>query len=49
MRFISPRHAWQVRAFTSQYGMMVVLAILIVASPLISRVISSVTFTLLGA
>ena len=49
MRFLSPRQAWQVRTFTAQYGMMVVLAILIIASPVISRVISSVTFTLLGA
>jgi Zn-dependent protease len=49
MRFLSPRQAWQVRTFTAQYGMMVVLAILILASPVISRIISSVTYTLLGA
>jgi Zn-dependent protease len=49
MRFLSPRQAWQVRTFTAQYGMMVVLAILILASPLISRVINDVTFALLGA
>lgn len=48
MRFLSPRQAWQVRTFTAQYGMMVVLAILILASPLISTVISRVTFALLG-
>jgi Zn-dependent protease len=49
MRFLSPRQAWQVRTFTAQYGMMVVLAILIIASPVISRIISNVTYTLLGA
>ena len=49
MRFLSPRQAWQVRTFTAQYGMMVVLAILILASPVISTVISRVTFALLGA
>jgi Zn-dependent protease len=49
MRFLSPRQAWQVRTFTAQYGMMVVLAILIVASPVISTVIRDVTLALLGA
>jgi Zn-dependent protease len=49
LRFLSPRQAWQVRTFTAQYGMMLVLAILIFASPVISSVINRVTFALLGA
>ncbi len=47
MRFLSPRQAWQVRTFTAQYGMMIMLAILILASPVISAVINSVTKVLL--
>jgi Zn-dependent protease len=48
LRFVSPRQAWQVRQFTGQYGMMVILAVLILFSVPISLALTGVTHALLG-
>jgi Zn-dependent protease len=47
-RFLSPRQVWEIRPLLSQYGIFILLAVLIVAGPLLGRVIGSATFALLG-
>jgi Zn-dependent protease len=48
-RFLSPRQIWQVRPFLSQYGMFIVLAVVLLGGPLLSSVFLSVTRFLVGA
>ena len=47
-RFLSPRQAWQVRPFLSQYGMFVVIAIVLIGGRFLSGVINGVALFLLG-
>jgi len=48
-RFLSPRQAWQVRPFLAQYGMFVVIGIVLIAGPVLARVIYGVAGFLVGA
>ena len=48
-RFLSPRQVWQVRPFLSQYGMFIVLAIVLLGGPLLSSVFLGVTRFLVGS
>lgn len=48
-RFLSPRRAWEIRPFLSQYGMYIVLAVVLLGGPLLSSVFLSVTRLLVGA
>lgn len=48
-RFLSPRQIWQVRPFLSQYGMFIVLAIVLIGGPLLSSVFLGVTRFLVGS
>ncbi len=47
-RFLSPRRVWEIRPLLSQYGIFILLAVLIVAGPLLGRFIGSATIALLG-
>ena len=47
-RFLSPRQVWEIRPLLSQYGIFILLAVLIVAGPLLGRFIGSATIALLG-
>ncbi|HEY5629539.1 MAG TPA: site-2 protease family protein [Candidatus Limnocylindrales bacterium] len=47
-RFLSPRQVWQIRPVLSQYGIFILLAVLIVAGPLLGHLIFSVALALLG-
>jgi Zn-dependent protease len=48
LRFLSPRQAWEVRSMLAQYGMIVLLVIVLLISPVLSVVINSVTRALVG-
>lgn len=48
LRFLPPRQAWEVRAMLSQYGLIVLLVIVVVLAPVLTTVISSVTYALVG-
>jgi Zn-dependent protease len=48
LRFLSPRQAWEVRSMLSQYGMIVLLLIVVILSPVLSVVINTVTRALVG-
>ncbi len=47
-RFLSPRQVWQVRPFLSQYGMFIVLGIVLLGGRFLSNFIFSVATTLVG-
>jgi len=47
-RVLSPRQAWQVRPFLSQYGLFIVLGIVLLAGRLLSGIIYGVALWLLG-
>jgi Zn-dependent protease len=47
-RFLSPRQVWEIRPLLSQYGIFILLAILIVAGPLLGRFVTDATVALLG-
>ncbi len=48
LRFLPPRQAWEVRAMLSQYGLIVLLVIVVLLAPVLSTVISTVTRALVG-
>lgn len=48
LRFLSPRQAWEVRAMLAQYGIIVLLVIVVLLAPVLSAVITSVTRVLVG-
>ena len=48
-RILTPRQAWQVRPFLTQYGIFVVLAVVLLASRPLSSLITTVTNVLVGA
>jgi Zn-dependent protease len=48
-RILTPRQAWQVRPFLTQYGIFVVLAVVLLASRPLSTFIYTVTNVLVGA
>ncbi len=48
-RILTPRQAWQVRPFLTQYGIFVVLAVVLLASRPLSTAIYTVTNVLVGA
>ncbi len=48
-RILTPRQAWQVRPFLTQYGIFVVLAVVLLASRPLSNLIYTVTNVLVGA
>jgi Zn-dependent protease len=47
-RFMSPRQVWEIRPLLSQYGIFILLGVLIVVGPLLGRVINDAAFALLG-
>jgi Zn-dependent protease len=48
-RFLSPRQAWTIRPFLSQYGMFIVLAIVLIGGRFLSGFVYGVAGFLLGA
>jgi Zn-dependent protease len=48
LRFLSPRQAWEVRGMLAQYGMIVLLVIVLLLAPVLGAVINSVTRALVG-
>jgi Zn-dependent protease len=48
-RFLPPRQAWQVRPFLAQYGMFIVLAVVLLGGRVLFGFIYGVTLGLLGA
>jgi Zn-dependent protease len=47
-RFLPPRQAWQLRPFLSQYGMFIVLAVVLLGGRFLSSAINGVALWLLG-
>lgn len=47
-RFLSPRRAWEIRPFLSQYGMFIVLAIVLIGGRYLSSFIGGVANVLVG-
>lgn len=47
-RFLSPRQVWEIRPILSQYGIFILLGVLIVVGPLLGRFINDAAFALLG-
>ena len=47
-RILTPRHAWQIRPFLTQYGIFVVLAVVLLFSRPLSSLITGVTNALVG-
>ena len=47
-RFLPPRQAWQIRPFLSQYGMFIVLGVVLLGGRVLSEVINGVALALLG-
>ena len=47
-RFLSPRQVWQIRPVLTQYGIFIMLGVIILLGPFISRIIGEVTRVLLG-
>ena len=48
LRFLSPRRAWEVRGMLAQYGIFVLLVIVVLIGPLLGQVVGSVTRALVG-
>jgi Zn-dependent protease len=48
LRFLSPRQAWEVRSALAQYGLIVLLVIVVLLAPVLSTIITSVTRALVG-
>jgi len=48
LRFLSPRQAWEVRGMLAQYGIIVLLLIVVLIGPLLGQVVGSVTRALVG-
>jgi Zn-dependent protease len=48
LRFLPPRQAWEVRAMLSQYGLIVLLVIVVLLAPVLSTIILGVTRALVG-
>jgi len=48
LRFLSPRQAWEVRGMLAQYGLIVLLVIVVLIGPVLAQVISTVTYALVG-
>jgi Zn-dependent protease len=48
-RFLSPRQVWEVRPFLAQYGIFVLLAVVLLGGPFLSRIFLSVTRFLVGS
>jgi Zn-dependent protease len=48
-RFLSPRQVWQVRPFLSQYGMFIVIAIVLLGGRFLSSFINGVALWMVGA
>ncbi len=47
-RFLSPRQVWEIRPILSQYGIFILLGVLILAGPLLGRAINDAAIALLG-
>jgi Zn-dependent protease len=47
-RFLPPQQAWQIRPFLAQYGMFIVLGVVLLGGRLLSEVINGVALALLG-
>jgi Zn-dependent protease len=47
-RFLSPRQVWQIRPMLSQYGIFILLGLVILGGPVLSRLIGHVSLALLG-
>lgn len=47
-RFLSPRQVWEIRPFLAQYGLFILLGIVILLGPFLSRFIGGVVGVLLG-
>ena len=47
-RFLPPRQVWQIRPFLSQYGMFIVLAVVLLGGSILSSVVYQVAFALMG-
>jgi Zn-dependent protease len=48
-RFLSPRQAWQVRPFLTQYGIFIVLGVVLLLSRQLGGLIYGITDVLVGA
>ena len=48
LRFLSPRQAWEVRRILAQYGLVVLLVIVVLIGPVLAQVINTVTYALVG-
>jgi len=47
-RFLSPQQVWQIRPLLAQYGIFILLGVLILAGPYLGRLIGGVTDALVG-
>jgi Zn-dependent protease len=47
-RFLPPRQVWQIRPFLSQYGMFIVLAVVLLGGSILASVVYKVAFALMG-
>ncbi len=48
LRFLSPQQAWEVRRMLAQYGLVVLLVIVVLIGPVLAQVINTVTYALVG-
>lgn len=48
-RFLSPRRAWEIRPFLSQYGMFIVLAVVLLGGTFLSSIFLGITRFLVGS
>ncbi len=48
LRFLSPQQAWEVRRMLAQYGLVVLLVIVVLIGPVLVQVINTVTYALVG-
>lgn len=49
LRFLSPRQAWEFRTMVAQYGIVVILVVVILLGPVIIRIVAAITNFLIGA
>ncbi len=48
LRLLSPRKAWEVRSMLAQYGLIVLLVIVVLIGPVLAQMINTVTYALVG-
>jgi Zn-dependent protease len=48
-RFLSPRQVWQIRPILQQYGIFILLAVVLLLGPFLARLIGNVALLLVGA